>query len=348
MKVVISADEHLHAFKEFDKVLKDGKSFRLSLYEQSFRYVKDYMLSNNIKYWLHGGDFFHSKESISVPVLDVIGSLLLEIKDAGIEQVFLKGNHDIWSKDGKISSLDILTAYGEIIENVCVKTYGDLKVLFIPWDENVITQDLINEHEEVDIVIGHRMIAGAVMDGAYIAKNGETLDFIDNTKFKQMFLGHIHRRQQLKDNVQYIGSLLAHTFKDRGSQHGFIVYDTDTNESNFILNPHSPNFETLEVTTLDEMKEVQQKLTKNPNFFWNIKAKINSDFSIDSVKSLNLGNSRISYSAPSVNESRLKDADSLAPEDLLQKYIILNDLDDSVVQKGKTIIKHVVSLLSKP
>jgi DNA repair exonuclease SbcCD nuclease subunit len=231
MKICITSDQHWHIFKEFDRLTSDGLSFRLSLYEKSLNYVHEYCVINNISTWIDAGDLFHSRESISIPVLDALSRTLNRFKmqeenTCSIKKFFLMGNHDTYNKIGNITSLHFLEQYGEVITEDCILNLEQFNfppklVHFIPWDEKTSFVDLINKNEKTNLVIAHRMLNGA-KNGNFILQGENILD-LDLNKFDYAFIGHVHGHQRINDKICYIGSLISNNFNDVDQEKGFLI-----------------------------------------------------------------------------------------------------------------------------
>lgn len=345
MKIVITSDIHWHNFKEFDKLNEDGNSCRLLLYQKSMLFVRDYCNQNNIKHWIDAGDIFHSRDSINTEVLDLLGKTLDQIQ--GINLYFLKGNHDTGNRRGSVSTLNILSKHGKVINDnhieeikltcaISLSIGYSIFIHFIPWDENSLLVDLINNGPKSDIVIAHRMIDKTKWRGALLS--GESIDKLDMSKFDYAFIGHVHEKQQINEKMMYIGNLVSSGFGDthRGS---FLVYDTQEKKIEVIENPHSPLFIKKEIRKIEDL--VDYKI----NAFYEFKIISNDTAEIEKIinKILTwkdkLAGMRVSVIKQLVAENRIDTTQSLTPENLLDQYIALNKLDEVQSKIGKEILE---------
>lgn len=351
MRILISSDQHWHCWTEFDKLTSDGKSFRLSLYEKTHEYIRDYCKKNDILHWIDAGDIFHSREGISSPVLDALGKQLHQSKDVGIKMYFLKGNHDIHNRVGNITSLNILSQYGKVINEQQVYnlttqfpggcTMESVKINFIPWDENINFTNVINKCEKTNIVVAHRMIKGAELHGTIL--DGESIKGLDCQKFDMAFIGHVHERQYINGKMMYIGNLVNSNFgeKERG---GFLVYDTIEKTTEEIQNPFSPLFIKKDIYKISDITNCET------NAFYDFKILSNSTEETEEItKKLSelkdkANGIRISITKHIVAENRIDNSLTLTPENLLNQYAKINDLNEDILNIGKQILKECKSV----
>lgn len=340
MKIVLTSDIHWHDFKEFNKLNDDGSNFRLSLYRDSMLFVKDYCVKNGIEHWLDAGDIFHSRDSISTEVLDMLGKTLEDIS-MFVKLWFLKGNHDTSNRKGNITTLNILSKYGNIINERCIVPINGIDgphVHFIPWDENITFKDSINNNEKVDFIVGHRMLNGSTVRGVPI--DGETIKNIDETKFKQAFIGHVHEPQKLTTKIQYIGNLICSNFGENW-EGSFLVYDTEADNIERIKNPYSPKFIK---TNIEKIEDIPEKIEKNA--FYEIKIVSNDTKELEKINE-NLIEKKDEFAGVRTislkkiqQENRVDTTQILTPENLLEQYIKLNDLNEDIANIGREILKE--------
>lgn len=329
MRIAITSDQHWHDYKEFSRLQEDGSSFRLSLYRKSLLFVDNYCKNNRIKTIIDAGDVFHSRENISTDVLDLLGQTLSEIET---KMYFLKGNHDTGNKRGNVSTLNILSEFGTVInENKIISIdsngcYSDECLInFIPWNDNDNFVDCVNNNQKVNIVIAHRMLKGAKSNN--IILDGESISGLNKDKFDCAFIGHVHEYQKLEEKIYYIGSLTANNFNDIDQEKGFIVYDTVKKTFERIKNPFSPIYKKIKISS----KEDIEKLGKpNENEFWDLRVDIEK---IDDFVDINIPNVRVTAVKSNFDEKRIDDSDLLTPQLLLSKFCDL----DKTTEKRKNI-----------
>jgi DNA repair exonuclease SbcCD nuclease subunit len=332
MKFLITADFHFHHFKEFDRLLEDGTSLRLDLYKKTFKYLSEYCKENNIKHWFDLGDIFHSRESISVDVLDVLGECLGYMRSAGVEMHFVTGNHDQGNKSCDVATNKILSAFGKIYSEDSVVKIQDVNFLIYPWKNEPAN---FNNHEKLSgktVLLGHKSIKGSMYLG-----NQLDGDVFDAQTFDWAFFGHIHQAQSISDKAFYVGSTMANNFGERDSHHGFVVYDSDSNVPEFRANPWTPTFVQHELSLKDF--EIFCKIPQEPTTFAEVKVKLDSNDAF--ITPENLVNIRVTPIYPEQCESRLSEQDVLSPENLVKKLAEIDKISPEVKSIGLKILETV-------
>ena len=106
MKILHTADIHLgsNAFGRIDP--KTGRNQRLLDFENSFRFMVDYALSQDIDLFLFCGDAYRTADP-SPTEQQVFAECLRPVADQGIPIVMLTGNHDHPVSFGNASAIDI-------------------------------------------------------------------------------------------------------------------------------------------------------------------------------------------------------------------------------------------------
>lgn len=353
MKLAIISDCHWHSYKDFDSLNKDGISSRLSLYYKSLDFVRKTCISQGIRDLINLGDMFESRDQISIPVLHMISKSMNEIKASGIKQYFLSGNHDTWNRNGSIHSLLMLSEYGFVITEPTILTIlqegnkeNSVKCNFLPWTEKEEFRTQVKNSEPCDLVFTHRMFADSVMPSGLTMIKGDLCKHLDHTKYKQIFAGHVHSFQKIGEDAYYVGSLLAHSFHDKNSEKGFIIYDSETNTFEFIKNPFSPMFKQVTINTIEELDKVKLEIasSKEENIFYDLKIKLKDKTQIENLKNCGLENTRVSIVSENVTNVRMKDACLLSPETLLTQYCTLNSIDKDIMIVGQKILGEVSSV----
>src|SRR5665213_2793233 len=91
MKVLITADLHIHNHKNDNRRIDDGLACLDWIYQTGK--VK------GCKYIIFAGDFLHNRFSLNVLAYAKACSLVAAYADAGMKTIFLLGNHDMYSED---------------------------------------------------------------------------------------------------------------------------------------------------------------------------------------------------------------------------------------------------------
>ena len=236
-KIVISADIH------FCK--------RESLVEDRYPY-----LVNSIN-WADGlvgdlhidlGDMFNTAHLTAedVAVLDTI-----KFKNSWH---CITGNHE---QDGHNSLLRYFRDFHTVYEKPQLRNFGgDIGwILFIPFSKTPVPlSELLKKLPagERVLVCSHCDIVGmfGTEDGA-----GYRIDDVEQeSRIKMWFQGHYHQRMRLSHKIQVVGNLCGQNFTQNFDPHGVAVYDTVTNEFEFVENPYALMFGKMDTSVPDCMK----------------------------------------------------------------------------------------------
>ena len=76
--------------------------------------------------------------------------------------------------------------------------------------------------------------------------------------FNKVFLGHYHAYQSNK-NITYVSAPLQSKHGDELSQHGFVIYNFETNTHEFIQNDMTPKFITYELNKQNAIEMLKLK-----------------------------------------------------------------------------------------
>ncbi len=226
-KIIITADIHC------------GFQNRLNDCIWSMDVINAYATKNQITNIIIAGDLFHDRTSLGIDIISTVYDHLKKYRDTGVNWVALCGNHDLFLKTSwQINSLHCL---GEIL--TVVEDYQLLKINgrnfhflpFVHYESKYLEHFLEIEKKasKDDILVTHIGVKGATMNSCFLLKYWKDIDF-ENCKFNTIFTGHFHCHQQVGNKVWYPGSPIAFKFDEGMVPHGFIVFDTVTNEVEFV------------------------------------------------------------------------------------------------------------------
>jgi DNA repair exonuclease SbcCD nuclease subunit len=232
-KVAIYTDSHYSARKS-SKIFHDY--FELFYKNVFFPYLEEHSIDTVI----HLGDVFDVRKHIDFVSLDWTKRVVMNpLKKYKVHM--LVGNHDCALRNtNRINSPDLLLNEYEnitVYSNPTEVKIDNLNVLFVPW----INQE--NEKETLDLVkstkakvaMGHLELNGFLAHKGHIMT--EARDPIDFHKFKKVFSGHYHSRSD-NGTIFYIGNPYEIYFNDINEDRGFIIFDTETLEHEYVNNPY--------------------------------------------------------------------------------------------------------------
>jgi len=219
MKYIIVTDTHLGIKKGNDIYLQCN----INLFYTICKYAKD----NNIPGFIHAGDFFDTRKSLSLKVIEIAQLIMSNIENTFDSIYMIIGNHDTYLKNQIYpSSLSIFKEHEKVV--IIDKPYLIGNMVLIPWlfDKKVLDMD-------ADTCIGHFDINGIEMNSSGFIPLHQNLNISDFKNFKKVFSGHYHVSSQ-NSNIKYLGSPMQFTFNEINQTTGFYVYDSKTLKLDFI------------------------------------------------------------------------------------------------------------------
>jgi DNA repair exonuclease SbcCD nuclease subunit len=263
-QIAITADIHLGVPSRLDDIL------------WSLRVIREYCKLSKIDTVLVLGDLYHDRRTIEIDVL----SRSIEFFDTAKniynqDWVAFPGNHDMFLRySWEINSLAAIKKYVTIIEGVKLLTIDESRFWVIPFVTQEksflkILRKVETKYQEGDVLLTHIGVRGSTLNTCFLLKDWSAVEF-HTSKFKRVYTGHFHSKQQVGDNVWYPGSPIPFKFDEGDVPHGFYVYDTDTQEHKFIniwkagaklfpSEPLPPQFTTLLEETIEELNDTDIK-----------------------------------------------------------------------------------------
>ena len=190
---------------------------------------------------LHLGDLMDRRKFVNFSTLNHVRKRFIEkVQEKNMVLYCLIGNHDTYYKNtNNVNSLKEL--FGERytsfipIETPTEVEFGSKKFALIPWinKENKADYDAFISKTEASIVCGHFELNGyEVLRGVKFEGGMEDTSL---RRFDKVLSGHFHMRHR-KNNIHYLGTPYQITFSDLHEKKGFYVYDTESDEMEFIEN----------------------------------------------------------------------------------------------------------------
>ena len=162
-----------------------------------------YLEENDITTLIHLGDLVDRRKYINYVTLNTVRrDFIFKLGDMGIDTHIIIGNHDTYYKNtNKINAVQELFTTLEGVQE--------------PWI-----------YEEVT---GYSMYRGLVCEHGLSKKTFN--------KFDMVLSGHFHYKNG-DGHIQYLGTPYELMWSDVDDPKGFYVFDTDTRDMNFIVNPY--------------------------------------------------------------------------------------------------------------
>lgn len=234
MKIAIVTDTHFGA--RSDSIPFDN--FFRKFYDNIFFPTLE---RENIDVVLHLGDVFDRRKYINFNTLKNCREYFFDrLKDR--EVYMLAGNHDTYFKNtNDVNSPNLLLGDYPNITVIDTPTTIELAgrpILMMPWicsDNYAECMDAIRS-SLAPVMFGHLELSGFVMHKGMQNDGGMETSVFD--KFDFVGTGHFHHRSS-RGNIHYFGNPYELTWNDYDDPRGFHIFDTETLEATFVVNPYT-------------------------------------------------------------------------------------------------------------
>ena len=198
----------------------------------------NYSLEHGIKRWLQAGDVFDVRKAITHKTMQFTRQIFNAIEDAGIKLDIVVGNHDMTFKE-KIhpnACTELLTQFKNVTihDKFNTITIDGIEIDMIPW---ICSENAVDILANIGKTKSKYCMGHFELNGFYFYKGlksrGVEPDFLKG--YKRVWSGHFHTISE-SNNVTYIGTPWTLTAGDENDKRGFWVFDTETEESEFIAN----------------------------------------------------------------------------------------------------------------
>ena len=227
------------------------------------KWITEELKAKNIKEIVFCGDFFHSRNEITVNTLHHASVLLEYFKDFKI--YMLAGNHDSFYKNNcSVNSIRVFSGRDNIIiiDEPSLIQVGGKECFFAPWGTE------IEKLQECDVMFGHFEIESFKMNSFKLCEGGFKSQ--DLLKYCPLVIsGHFHLREERrysKGTILYVGCPFELDFGDEGSIKGYYILDTKDSSYEFFPNEISPRHIKINLSDLvkvDNFAEAGQVILKN-------------------------------------------------------------------------------------
>lgn len=205
------------------------------------------------------GDIMHNKTDIS-PEGYALAAWFLRQLDEICKTIVFAGNHDIntGNSNNRLDPLSVIFSMSKFkqvfyldneldYQSGCLEDDNIVWCLYSIFDKFAKPSQLTEMYNNTEyrngktfIGLFHGDIKSAKTDAGYVSETGLEASYFDEIDFG--LLGHIHKRQCIKNNgiqLVYSGSLIQQDHGENISGHGYVVWDVEkqTYESIDIENP---------------------------------------------------------------------------------------------------------------
>lgn len=233
-KIVILGDTHLGVGSSSDHFHK--------YFAKSFSHMFEYMLDNDIHTIIQTGDMYDRRREVHFNTLYQTKIYFFDRLVAQDITVFVMcGNHDsLYKSSNHINSITLLKHDNVIPVDMEPRTYSieGISIDLYPWvnESNLNASLKFCSESSSKIAVGHFEFANFPMHRGSMAEDG--MDHKLFSKYDKIISGHYHTQSE-QDNVQYTGTPYELTWIDHDDPKGFWVFDTETQNMEFIRNPYT-------------------------------------------------------------------------------------------------------------
>lgn len=212
------------------------------------------------------GDFFHNRSTISVDTLNVASEFLEKLRNFNVHMIL--GNHDLYyDKIYDVSAVNIFNGFPNIVvyTKPTIVHFGSKSCMMCGWgyDPLVYSADVLFTHAEINVFKFNKKLGQCNSD----LKCSELLE-----RYHKIFSGHFHLRQ-MKDYGErgfaiYVGNPFQMDYSDEGTPKGFDIWDTESDEIEFVENTISPRFVRYKLSDFVKRKDTEElKKEINNSYF---------------------------------------------------------------------------------
>jgi len=262
MRIVTTADVHFGSSDSLGRINQHtGLHTRLEDFLRSFDTIIDYTLDpkNEVDLFVIAGDIFKTRHPTNTQLAQ-FAKRLRRLQEANKQTLIVVGNHDILVGEGQAHTVEVIKELGldniTIIDKPTLHSFPELDIVAMPYiyrqrlnlktNQETLQyyQQQINElHAQAKsghtMFVGHQSIEGLVLSAGYVNLENLSEILVPQSYLKAFdfcILGHIHHYQVVNSNpeIVYTGPLERLDFSQADKPVGFVVYDSKTNEHEFI------------------------------------------------------------------------------------------------------------------
>jgi DNA repair exonuclease SbcCD ATPase subunit len=180
------------------------------------------------------GDFWDLRGSLQIRQVDAVMAVLDDWQRQGLEAIFIPGNHDQVTVNGRVHGVRVFEGYPNITVATEPVQWPERKIAFLPWREDPAEQAaLFREVPGGWTIFAHAEAPGAISNsGKKMAGRFEGY-YVEET-LRRIYLGHFHKRHQPHEGCWYIGSPFEMDFGERGEPHGVAIIEEGKQAPTFI------------------------------------------------------------------------------------------------------------------
>lgn len=221
------------------------------------------------------GDLVNSKNNVTNE-LNVFASMFIRQLSDIAKVIVIAGNHDM--VESNTSRTDTLTAIFETAQfdnaffldadlgyESGIVVDGDITWALYSFYDDYKRPNIESARKKKpnNLVLGlyHGQVVGTKLYNGFIADEGQTSDIFDGCDY--VLAGHIHKRQSIKRGeceIVYPGSVVQKDYGESVTQHGYVIWDLEKKEYNFIDIPSDYGYYEFSIKSIEDINDNNEKL----------------------------------------------------------------------------------------
>jgi len=194
------------------------------------------------------GDMFDDRSSIPVPALDAV---IEGIEQFPASQLNIKliGNHDQYFRNTSVHSGRMFKPYFQVVGESQIIRWHKTAILCCAYEEDSAVQakwiaDAVDQcyPDEKIVVIGHFQVVGCKMNSG-VSLTGVPLEVMSEVNLA--ILGHVHKPQELSENIHYVGSPFQQDFGEANENKRVGIVDTEACTVEWVPITGFPSYRTV-------------------------------------------------------------------------------------------------------
>jgi DNA repair exonuclease SbcCD nuclease subunit/DNA repair exonuclease SbcCD ATPase subunit len=240
------------------RTLERHQEYR-QVFENLYQKLKERNNENSVL--VISGDIFHSRDRLTSETI-ILFNEFIEKMTSAIDTVAILGNHDIYQNNTRLDMLSgILTLKTPenfyFLKESGIYKYNNISFYVSSlYDNKFLRCPKTPEKDQITVSLFHGTVGEAKLDNGTNIKDA-TIKLSDFNGFDYALLGDIHRRQHLKLNIAYPGSLIQQNFGEEIG-HGILEWELTNKTCKFIEIENEHSFRTI--TDFKNIKDI--KFTK--------------------------------------------------------------------------------------
>lgn len=265
------ADTHIPTYQKLDMYAEQLEKLVKSISED----MAEKSLSPKEARIVICGDLVNSKNMVTNE-LNVFASNFIRQLSSIAKVIVIAGNHDLI--EDNTSRVDTLTAIFQTaqFDNA---VFLDMELGYesgIAYDENITWAlysfydnfkspdiDEARENKPKNKVFGlfHGTVVGTKLYNGFVSDSGSDSNLFDGCDY--VLAGHIHKRQAIKSGdctIVYPGSVVQKDYGESITQHGYVVWNIESDNYEFIDIPSDYGYYDFTVKSIEDIENDVEKL----------------------------------------------------------------------------------------